>query len=78
MEFMIGSTNPAKVKAVKEVLIIHFPQALLAETEVGSGVSDQPFGDDETRLGAINRALRAAGMKAGCNRNRTGRRRPDS
>lgn len=65
MEFMIGSTNPAKVKAVKEVLVIHFPQALLAECEVGSGVSDQPFGDDETRLGAINRALRAAGTKAG-------------
>ncbi|MBO0586216.1 DUF84 family protein [Sporosarcina sp. E16_8] len=65
MEFMIGSTNPAKVKAVKEVLAIHFPQSLLAEIEVGSGVSDQPFGDDETRLGAINRALRAAGTKAG-------------
>jgi len=65
MKFMIGSTNPAKVNAVKEVLAIHFPQALLAEIEVGSGVSDQPFGDDETRLGAINRALRAAGTKAG-------------
>ncbi len=65
MEFMIGSTNPAKVRAVKEVLAIHFPQAILAEDEVGSGVSDQPFGDDETRLGAINRALRAAGIKVG-------------
>lgn len=65
MEFMMGSTNQAKVKAVKEVLAIHFPQALLAEAEVGSCVSDQPFGDEETRLGAINRALRAAGTKAG-------------
>ncbi|MET3658769.1 MULTISPECIES: DUF84 family protein [Sporosarcina] len=64
MEFMIGSTNPAKVKAVKAVLAIHFPQALIAETDVGSGVSDQPFSDDETRLGAINRALRAAGKGA--------------
>jgi len=64
MEFMIGTTNPAKLKAVKEVLINHFPQALITETEVGSGVSDQPFGDDETRLGAINRSLRAAGKKA--------------
>ncbi len=45
MEFVMGSTNPAKVKAVKEVLAIHFPQALFAETEVGSGVSDQPFVD---------------------------------
>ncbi|KAA0965113.1 DUF84 family protein [Sporosarcina sp. ANT_H38] len=65
MEFMIGSTNPAKVNAAKKVLAIHFPKALLAEAEVGSGVSEQPFGDDETRLGAINRALRAAGMKVG-------------
>lgn len=65
MEFMIGSTNPAKVNAAKEVLAIHFPQAILAEAEVGSGVSDQPFGDEETRLGAINRALRAAGEKTG-------------
>lgn len=65
MDFMIGSMNRAKVNAVKEVVRMHFPQALLVETEVGSGVSDQPFGDDETRLGAINRALRAAGLKAG-------------
>jgi len=63
MEFMIGTTNPAKVKAVKEVLAIHFPQALIAEIEVGSGVSEQPLSDDETRLGAINRALRAAGKE---------------
>ena len=63
MEFMIGSTNPAKIKAVNEVLVIHFPQALITETEVRSGVSDQPFGDDETRLGAINRALRAVRTK---------------
>ena len=65
MEFVIGSTNQAKVKAVQNVLAIHFPQAILSEVEVGSGVSNQPFGDEETRFGAVNRALRAAGMREG-------------
>ena len=41
-----------------------FHRQFIAEAEVGSGVSDQPFGDEETRLGAINRALRAARLKA--------------
>ena len=63
MEFIIGTTNKAKLKAVKEVLIIHFPHALITEFEVCSGVSNQPFGDEETRLGALNRALRVAGRK---------------
>lgn len=62
MEYIIGSTNPAKVKAAKDVLEAHFPEAILIENEVESGVSKQPFGDEETRLGAINRALRASGM----------------
>ncbi len=65
MEFMIGSTNLAKVKAVKKVLASHLPYVNVWEAEVGSGVSNQPFGDEETRLGAINRALRAAAMKEG-------------
>ena len=48
-----------------EVIAIHFPQATIAEAEVGSGVSDQPFGDEETRLGAMNRALWASSLKEG-------------
>jgi inosine/xanthosine triphosphatase len=63
MEFMIGSTNPAKVKAVIDVLAIHFPQATITEVEVESGVPEQPIGEGETRLGAISRASRAAGTK---------------
>ncbi|MEK5037864.1 DUF84 family protein [Sporosarcina sp. FSL K6-3457] len=63
MEFMIGTTNPAKVKAARRVIMSHFPQAMVCEVDVKSGVSDQPFGDEETRLGAINRALRATGTK---------------
>ncbi|MFJ7934788.1 DUF84 family protein [Sporosarcina sp. NPDC096371] len=65
MEFMIGSTNPAKVKAARGVIANHFPQATVWEVDAKSGVSDQPFGDEETRLGAINRALRASGTKEG-------------
>lgn len=65
MEFMIGSINPAKVKAAKRVIALHFPEATVSEIKVGSGVSDQPFGDGETRLGAINRALRAAKVQKG-------------
>jgi inosine/xanthosine triphosphatase len=65
MEFIIGSTNPAKVKAARHVIAIHFPEAVIFDSEVGSGVSAQPFGDEETRLGALNRALRAASRKEG-------------
>lgn len=63
MEFIIGSTNAAKVKAVEKVVGTQFPQATVSKVEVRSGVTDQPFGDDETQLGALNRAVRAAATK---------------
>lgn len=63
MEFIIGTTNPAKVKAARRIILHHFPQAIVCENNVESGVADQPFGDEETRLGAINRALRAMGTQ---------------
>ncbi|WP_342505472.1 DUF84 family protein [Sporosarcina sp. FSL K6-2383] len=63
MEFMIGSTNNAKVTAARRVILSYFPKAIVYEIDAKSGVSDQPFGDEETRIGAINRALRAIGMK---------------
>lgn len=65
MEFIIGSTNPAKVKAVQRVTASHFPLAIVWEVDVKSGVSEQPFGDEETRTGAINRACRATETKEG-------------
>jgi inosine/xanthosine triphosphatase len=61
MDFIIGSVNAAKVTAAKDVISQHFPHSIISGVEVGSGVSNQPFGDEETRLGAINRALRASG-----------------
>lgn len=59
MDFVIGSKNQAKVSAVRKVLELHQPEFRLHEAKVPSGVKDQPFGDDETRLGAINRAKNA-------------------
>jgi len=52
----IGSTNPVKVKAVKQALLPVFPEAEYLSLEVPSGVSDQPKTDLETRTGACNRA----------------------
>jgi inosine/xanthosine triphosphatase len=65
MEFVIGSSNPTKIKAASSVIASHFPQASISNADVGSGVPNQPVGDEETQLGAINRALRASGMVEG-------------
>ena len=65
----IGSGNPVKVNAVKNVFkkaFVKFRKAGLCQSpalsiffvnfEVNSSVSDQPIGDDEIIKGAINRA----------------------
>lgn len=65
MDFVIGSTNRAKVQAAKEIITSQYPMASLTEQNVESGVSNQPFGDEETRTGAINRAKVAAQSKEG-------------
>lgn len=65
MRFIIGSTNQAKVKAARAVIESHFPGSELSEVKVPSGVKDQPFGDEETRTGALNRATNAANEKSG-------------
>jgi len=54
----VGSTNPVKLEAVKEGFRSVFPGDALefVSLEAASGVSDQPMGDAETRLGAENRA----------------------
>ncbi len=54
MKIAVGSKNPAKVNAVREVV-----QSLGWEVQgvdVPSKVSAQPFTDSETRKGAFNRA----------------------
>jgi len=54
MKIAIGSKNKAKVEAVKSVFLEG--QYLFETYNVPSGVSAQPFSDDETIEGAINRA----------------------
>jgi inosine/xanthosine triphosphatase len=55
----VGSSNPVKVQAVREVLRFIAPEAVVAGVTVPSGVPDQPWGDEETIRGARARALAA-------------------
>ena len=56
MKIVVGSKNPVKCAAAESVLRPIFPGVQFASVESLSGVSDQPWGDDETRQGAYNRA----------------------
>ena len=62
MKVVVASRNPAKIQAVQDAFRLQFPDTLLAidAVDAESGVSDQPVGDEETRRGAINRAVNAA------------------
>jgi inosine/xanthosine triphosphatase len=55
----VGSSNPVKVAAVREVLRFIAPEAIVAGVGVESGVPEQPWGDEETIRGARTRALAA-------------------
>lgn len=55
----VGSDNPVKVNAVKNVIRKIWPQSEVVSIKVSSGVSDQPIGTDETIQGALNRAQTA-------------------
>lgn len=55
----VGSANPVKVRATRAVLERVAPQARVQGVDVPSGVRDQPWGDEETILGATNRARAA-------------------
>ena len=52
MKIAVGSLNPAKVNAVRTIFDTDKVLSMNAE----SGVSDQPFTDEETIKGAISRA----------------------
>lgn len=52
MKIVVGSKNPAKIGAVKAI----FNEIQVSAKDVPSDVSSQPFSDQETRQGAINRA----------------------
>src|SRR5690625_6797895 len=61
MKIIIGSQNPTKWKAVQDILAEH----QIDTKDVPSLVSPQPFSDEETREGAINRALQCAQASPG-------------
>lgn len=58
MKILVGSTNPAKVEAVREILADypHLMDAEVVGVEVDSGVPDQPKSLEEVISGAMNRA----------------------
>jgi inosine/xanthosine triphosphatase len=52
----VGSTNPAKLEAVHRALGRLAPGCSVEGLDVSSGVGKQPFGDEQTRTGAMARA----------------------
>ncbi len=56
MKFIVASSNPVKINAVKLAVAEHFPEAHVEGLEAPSGVRPQPLSDEETMRGATNRA----------------------
>lgn len=56
----LGSTSPAKRRAVEAALAeLYGHPVAVTTTAAASGVPDQPWGEEETRRGALERALGA-------------------
>lgn len=61
MKIVVGSKNRTKIHAVERL----FPEASVFGEDVPSDVSSQPFGDEETLQGAMNRAKHAQALSRG-------------
>lgn len=59
MHVAVGSLNPVKHAAAESVLQPLFPAIKITGIAVPSGIDDQPWTDEETRRGALNRAQAA-------------------
>lgn len=61
IKICVGSTNPVKINAVTLAAaeLKNLGAVEVTGVETDTGVSEQPFSDQETRLGAINRARAA-------------------
>jgi inosine/xanthosine triphosphatase len=59
MKIAVGSTNPVKVSAVRQMVERVWPDATIYPVAVSSGVSEMPHSDEETIAGARNRAVAA-------------------
>ncbi len=53
----IGTKNKAKTAAITNIVNNYFEQVEYIQLDVPSNVSEQPRSDEETRQGAINRAI---------------------
>ena len=60
MEFVLGSENQAKKRAVVRIVENYMENSTVSTASVASGVSAQPMSEEETRQGAINRSVIAA------------------
>jgi len=61
MKVAVGSQNPVKIRATKNVFRRVFDKVEILSVEVDSGVSHTPSSWEETAQGAINRAKLALG-----------------
>ena len=59
MNVIVGSKNPVKLNATRNILRNIYGEIDISSIDVESGVPDQPFGLDETIKGAVNRAKKA-------------------
>ena len=59
MKVVVGSRNPVKLNATRNILERIFSDLTIIATDADSEVPDQPFGLDQTIEGAINRAKNA-------------------
>ena len=59
---VVGTTNPAKIAAVKGAIQQMWPAAIVTGVNVDSGVSAQPLSDEEAIIGAPNGAHLALKM----------------
>ncbi len=62
---VVGSLNPVKVAAAEAVLRRCSPDVVVCGVSVASGVPEQPWGDEETRAGAVARAQAALASDPG-------------
>jgi inosine/xanthosine triphosphatase len=60
IDIAVGSTNRVKVEAVRSVMERIYGDVRITAVDVPSGVPEQPF-EEQTRMGAENRARRALG-----------------
>lgn len=65
MTIVVASLNPVKLRAVESAFANMLPEESVdvVGVQVSSGVAAQPMTDDETRLGARNRAKNAMGER---------------